>query len=328
MCDQGPAPGDTFGILTGLQLRKGVLGTMLFLIASSLSGNSRFVERVDSLEWTVWESDLIVLGYPVSVMPETVPNNAVLEEQTTLGVKSVLYGKYNAAPLMFQSKTTTTGTSMRFEVELARTENVTYNDRPQVFFLRRSDKRQPDDSEQWTLLRRVFPRQSSQGLETADGGLVRTAGEIMNVIEHEIAQRAILASPGNVAPSSTNFSRAETLSQGCFECIAPIGAVMLKLANKYVVAPAYPRFQADAFALLGSTDFRERERGALMLRSYPSEATTRALLLLLTDSGAYRWNLSSTTECTTFSVRAAAYDILHEQGIEVTKPLLDECHSR
>ena len=104
---------------------------------------------------------------------------------------------------------------------------------------------------------------------------------------------------------------------------------MLKVSpTKYVVAPAHLRFQADALNLCESQDFGERERGAFMLRSYPGETTTRVLISLLADEGAYRWNLSAATACATYMVRAAAYDVLCEQGIVVPKPLLDECHNR
>jgi hypothetical protein len=105
--------------------------------------------------------------------------------------------------------------------------------------------------------------------------------------------------------------------------------VILKIsARKFVVAPAYPRFQEQALDLGKSSDFGERERGAFMLRSYPGEPTTRVLMSLLQDDGAYRWNMSDKTECATYVVRAAAYDVLRDQGVSVPKPLLDECHNR
>ena len=104
---------------------------------------------------------------------------------------------------------------------------------------------------------------------------------------------------------------------------------MLKISpTRLVIAPAYPRFEADALDLCRSNDFRERERGAFMLRSYRSEAARQMLFSLLRDEGAFRWNLSATSGCATYMVRAAAYDVLRDQGIDVPQPLLDECHNR
>jgi hypothetical protein len=309
----------------GLQtppLRHRVLAALCVLVAFVLNGNTPPpIEVADSLEWMTWDSDLIVLGSPRSVVPDVIQtNDSMFEEQVTVVVKRVLYGSYNSETLNFQWKTNR-GRSMKREVDLAREPNVTY-DRPQLFFLRRSN-------EGWTLRRNVFPNGSSQGLATAAGGLARTADQIMGVIEKEIANRIVNVGPIDIDPGPDKFSRTKTLSQGCFLCIAPRGAVMLKVSpTKYVVAPAYPRFQADAVGLCQSEDFRERERGAFMLRSYPGEAATRVLITLLADDGAYRWNLSTSTACATYMVRAAAYDVLRERGIVVPKPLLDECHDR
>ncbi len=50
-----------------------------------------------------------------------------------------------------------------------------------------------------------------------------------------------------------------------------------------------------------------------MLRSYPGEVTRRMLTSLLRD------------ECATYTDRAAAYDVLRDQGTVVPKPLLDDC---
>jgi hypothetical protein len=330
MRDQGPILGGVRRGPAAHPFRLRILAAIWFLVASSLSGTSkRGFEIADSLEWMTWDSDLIVLGYPRSVTPDVIrTNDSVFEEQVTVDVKRVLYGSYNAGSLTFRWKTTR-AKSMKVEVDLTEGPNLAYS-RPQLFFLRRSDRQKLDDPVDWTLRRNVLINQSSQGLETlAGGGLARTAGEIMSVVEREAAYRAHNSLPVDVSSGPENLNRTKTLAQDCFECIAPRGAVMLRLSPmKYLVAPAYPRLQADALNLLQSVDVKERERGAFMLRSYPGEVTTRALMALLNDEGAYRWDMSPDTRCATYMVRAAAYDILREHGFVVPKPLLDECHNR
>lgn len=309
----------------GLQarpLRDRVFAALCIFVASGLSETKPVpIDVAESLEWMTWDSDLIVLGFPRSVVPDVIQmNDSVFDEQVTIDVKRVLYGSHNSESLTFQWKTDRVR-AMKGEVDLVREPNVT-DDRPQVFFLRWSN-------EGWRLRRNIFPKQSSQGLATTVGGLARTANEIMSVIETEIVKRAATVLAVDLDPGPDQFSRTKTLSQGCFNCVAPKGGVMLKVSPaRYVIAPAYSEFQGDALKLCQSEDFRERERGAFMLRSYPGGATTDTLTSLLADEGAYRWNMSATTACATYTVRAAAYDVLREQGIVVPKPLLDECHNR
>ncbi len=306
-----------------------ILAALCFMVASNLVGTvPPLVEMVDTLEWMIWDCDLIVLGHPRSVTPDVIQtSDSVFEEQAVVDVTRVLLGSYTADSLTFHWKTTR-AMSMKREVDLAREPNVKYH-RPQLFFLRRSGEQGIHEPAHWTLRRNIFLNQSSQGLATARGGLARTADEILGLIELEVAHRAANRLPVDIDPVPGSFHRTKTLAQGCFSCIAPKGAVILKLSpTKYVVAPAFPQFHIDALTLLQSPDYRERERGALMLRSYPGEATTRVLLPLLTDDGAYRWDLSSNTVCAAYVVRAAAYDILREHGIRVPEPFLGECRSR
>lgn len=65
-----------------------------------------------------------------------------------------------------------------------------------------------------------------------------------------------------------------------------------------------------------------------MLGSCPGRASEQMLMSLLKDDGAYRWDMSNNTSCSTYMVRAAAYDTLRDLGISATKPPLDECKSR
>ena len=65
-----------------------------------------------------------------------------------------------------------------------------------------------------------------------------------------------------------------------------------------------------------------------MLRSYPQRDSIQVLQSLLKDDGAYRWDMSANTACTTYMVRVAAYDTLRDQGVSVQKPLLEECKTR
>ena len=310
--------------------RRRPLAVLCLLVASTVSGTSPPpVEVAESLEWMTWDSDLIVLGYPKKVEPDVIrTNDSTFQEQVTIDVKRVLYGSYATDSLSFRWETMR-AKSMKYEVDLGREPNVTY-DRPQLFFLRQLSKQQAGGGRPiWLLRGNVFLKQSSQGLATAAGGLARTADEILKVVEDESSYRASKALRLDIDPGPDHFSRTKTLAQGCFVCIARRGAVILRVsASKYVVAPAYPRFQADALDLCRSQDYRERERGAFMLRSYPGEVTRRMLTSLLRDGGAYRWSMSATSECATYMVRAAAYDVLRDQGSVVPKPLLDECHSR
>lgn len=274
------------------------------------------MEVADSLEWLTWDCDLIVLGYPHRLQPDVMRiDDRTFEAQATIEVQRVLYGEYNAGSLSFSWKT----------------DRVTPMDnRPQLFFLKRSSSQRGESYPTlWTLRRSVLPSASSQGLPTATGGLARTADEVMTTVENEAANRTANSSQIHVDPGPDNFSRTKTLAQGCFNCVARKGAVILEVSpRRYLVVPAYPRFQEYAIHLCQSVDFDERVRGAYMLRSYPGEATAQVLMSLLYDDGAYRWNMSSTAECATYTVRAAAYDVLRDQGVVVPKPLLDECHNR
>jgi hypothetical protein len=281
---------------------------------------------MDSLEWMVRNSDLVVLGYPRAVEPDTSPNDeSTFEEKVTIQVTRVLYGAYAPRTLSFSWKTDR-HRSMKSEVELARDPNVVY-DRPQLFFLRRSpEKNIAGDGIAWTLHASVFLNQSSSGVATAAPGLATTAGEILKAVTGESASYAVAESPLPSSTATETFSRTKTSLQGCLDCIAPMGAVILRLSRtQLVVAPAYPRFQTTAFELCRSADYEQRERGAYMLRSYPGPASREVLVRLLNDSGAVRFNTSPDKTCTAYVVRTAAYDVLRDQGVVVPKPILEDC---
>ena len=318
---------EAFGTRTRLCRR---LAVLCFLAAFSLDGTSPPpVEIADSLEWMTWDSDLVVLGYPRKVEPDVArTNDSMFEEQVTIDVRRVLYGSYDSDSLSFRWETNR-AKSMKGEVDITREPNVKY-DRPQLFFLRHwSDQDAGNHPILWSLRSNVFPTSSSQGLPTTTGDFAKTADEILRIVEEESSSRATTALGMDVGRGPDNFSRSETLAQDCFGCIARKGAVILRVSPTLnVVAPAYARFQEQALDLCQSEEFKERERGAFMLRSYPGEVARGVLTSLLRDAGAYRWTMSATTECATYLVRAAAYDVLRDQGIVVPKPLLDDCHNR
>ena len=149
----------------------------------------------------------------------------------------------------------------------------------------------------------------------------------MAAIEGEQAyMRAHRIAPLRLKPE--NFDRTKTLSMhGAI--IPPKGSILLKISQReYVIIPAYPQFLQHALDLVRSSDLGERERGVFMLRSYPDNATMQTLTSLLNDEGAFRWDMSSNTSCATYMVRVAAYDTLRDMGISVSRPVLDDCHSR
>ncbi len=300
----------------------------LYLFGLSVSTATTIPTQVaESLEWITRSSDLIILGRPLKVSPDVIHmGNAKFDEDVTMDVERVLLGTYTAKELTFRWNTDRVQ-SMKHEVDLTKEPNVTY-DRPQLFFFRRRLTEAMGSGEQsWQLRNHILIKQSSQGLPTANGGLARTASEILGAVENE-AMLMATSMTASADSSEDKFSRTAAKAQST-GLITPRGSVLFQVApREYIIVPAYPRLQQYALDLCESRDVNERERGAYMLRSYPNHRSVQMLSSLLKDSGVYLWNISSDTECSVYMVRIAAYDTLRDLGIVAPKPLLEECHSR
>ncbi len=303
------------------------------LAASPSMGTSLLPSTIeDSLEWTTRNSELIVLGRPLQVNQDVHDENSrwppvQFEEHVTISVDRVLLGVSHSPSLAFRWSTDRSHT-MQYEVDLTNEKNVTY-DRPQLFFLNRAGGPGPASPTAWRLRRSIFVKQSSQGLRTATGELVKTADGIIGVVEKEISElNTIPISRGNETGSDT-FIRSKTLAQGPSYYASPKGSVLLLVApREYVIAPAYLRFREHALTLCRSSDSQDRERGAYMLRSYSDDASVKMLTALLTDESAYLWNMTPTQACAVYMVRVAAYDTLRDLGHEPKVPVqLEECQN-
>ena len=157
---------------------------------------------------------------------------------------------------------------------------------------------------------------------------MKTAEDILETVQKEVSYMG--NTPLTVtADSGPKFNRTLTMAQGPSLYISPKGSILLQIAlREYAIVPAYPRLQQHALDLCKSSDYRDRERGAYMLRSYPDDKSIQMLTSLLKDEGVYRWNMSSNTACVVHMVRVAAYDTLRDLEVSVQKPLLEECQNR
>ena len=277
----------------------------------------------ESLEWMTRTSELIVIGRPISVSPDVVrADDSRFEEDATIKVERVLAGELSETSLTFRWRPDRR-VYMKYWLQLEKDWPNSHYDFHMFFFLNRASQAD-GNSPMWTMRADLFGNGS---WKTALGNNAETTDAIAASIQGELAyMRAHRIAPLESKPE--NFDRTKTLAMHSM-VVPPKGSILLKISEReYMIVPAYPHFQQQALDLCRSSDMGERERGAFMLRSYPDNASVQVLKSLLNDGGAYRWDMSSNTSCATYQVRAAAYDTLRDLGISVTKPLLDECHSR
>ncbi|MEP6539970.1 MAG: hypothetical protein ABJF23_31880 [Bryobacteraceae bacterium] len=304
------------------------MAVLIMLATTGAKGNSSPPITINqSLEWATRTSELIVIGRPISVRPDVVRKDDFrFEEDVTINVERVLAGEFNKTSLTFRWKPDRR-VYMKYWLEQEREQpNVNFNFH-MFFFLNRAPREFGQDdrnSIRWT--RRADLLENGSWTNAA-GRKAETTAAILSAVEAELAyMRANGISWLNL--EAEDFSRTITLATGPLS-ISPKGSVMLKVREReYVIVPAYPRLQQQALDLCRSSDVADRARGAFMLRSYPGEVSTQMLTALLKDHEAYRWNMSNSTSCATYMVRAAAYDVLRNQGVSVPKPLLDECHNQ
>lgn len=301
---------------------------LLILAISGAKGTSPPPTNVtESLEWATRTSELIVIGRPISVYPDAVrKDDSRFEEDVTIKVQRVVAGEFGETSLTFRWKPNRR-IYMKYWLEQEKEQPNVNFDFQMFFWLNRAsrDFSQGDsNSIQWTMRADLFQNGS---WNTATGSKAERTATILAAIEAERDyMRANGISPLNL--KAEDFSRTKTLASGPLH-ISPKGSVLLKISQReFVIVPAYPQLQQEALNLCRSNDMADRTRGAFMLRSYRGEVSTQMLMSLLGDPEAYRWDMSSKTACATYMVRAAAYDILRDQGISAPMPLLDECHNR
>jgi len=312
-----------------LERRSGRVGylcsiTIAILATPLLSASSPPPTSVcDSLEWLTRTSELIVIGRPISVSPDVIrQDDAHFDEDATIKIERVLAGDLSDQTLTFRWRPDRRVYMKYWLEQEIEQPNVTF-DFHMVFFLNRAanvDGKSPV----WNMRSDLH---GCGGWKTAIGNWARSIETIVAAIGGELAYMR----EHRIAPlqlKSEVFDRTKTLAMAG-AIVPPTGSILLKIAERdYVIVPAYPQFQQQAMDLCRSSDQGERQRGAFMLRSYSDKTSLEMLMSLLNDEGAFRWNMSSNTSCATYMVRAAAYDVLRDKGISVTKPLLDDCQSR